>query len=139
MFRLAQHFACDRRGVAFPEGQELQQVGNRIAFGPSEVDVRDVARAISDVQQERRDRVWNGRALAPQHAKAVLADPGDVQDLAKLRGIAWLNLEKDYRVAGRQMVRFARLTQLVFVLLFVAVSRTVRDDVDGAFAADLLQ
>ena len=40
---LAQHFARDRRGVAFAEGQELQQVDDRIAFGPAEVGVRDLA------------------------------------------------------------------------------------------------
>ena len=41
--RLPEHFARDRRGVPLAERQELQQVGDRIPFGPAEVGVRDLA------------------------------------------------------------------------------------------------
>src|SRR5688500_13971642 len=40
---LAQHLAADRRHVALTEGEELEQVGDRIAFGPAEVGVRHLA------------------------------------------------------------------------------------------------
>ena len=68
---LAQHFARDRRRVALAEGQELQQVGDRVAFRPAEVGVRDLAGPVADVQQQRRDRVGNRRAHAAQHAVAI--------------------------------------------------------------------
>ena len=48
---------ADRRGVALAEGEELQQVGDRVAFGPAEVGVRHLAGAIADVQQQAGDGV----------------------------------------------------------------------------------
>ena len=54
---LAQHFARDRRRVAFAERQELQQVDDRVAFGPAEVGVRDLSGLVADVEQQRGDGV----------------------------------------------------------------------------------
>ena len=46
---LAQHFAGHRRRVAFAEGEELQQIGDGIAFGPAEVRVRDGPGFVADI------------------------------------------------------------------------------------------
>ena len=62
---LAQHLARDRRRIAFAEGEKLQEIGNRIPFRPSEVDVRDVAGLVPDVEQEGGNRIRNRRTLAP--------------------------------------------------------------------------
>src|SRR5688572_3527330 len=45
-FRFSEHFAAHRCGVTFAEGQELEQVGNRIAFRPAEIGVRNAERAV---------------------------------------------------------------------------------------------
>ena len=51
---LAQHLARDRRDVALAEGEELQQVDDRVAFGPAEVGVRHLAGAVADVRAAGR-------------------------------------------------------------------------------------
>jgi hypothetical protein len=48
-FRLSQNLAGHWGRVALSQRQELQQVRNRVAFGPSEVHMRDFAGAIADV------------------------------------------------------------------------------------------
>ena len=66
--RLPEHFAGHGRGVPFAERQKLQQVRDRIAFGPAEVRVRNLARLIADEQQQGGDGVGDRGARAPQHA-----------------------------------------------------------------------
>src|SRR5439155_11118999 len=68
VFSLPQHFARDRRRVALPERQELQQIRDGVALGPPEVHVRNPSRAIADVEQQRGNRVGNRRALTRQDA-----------------------------------------------------------------------
>ena len=70
-FGLAQHLARDRRGVSFAERQELHQVDDRVAFGPAEVGVRQLAGRVADVEQQRGDRVRDGRARGAQDAIAA--------------------------------------------------------------------
>ena len=43
--------------LAHPEEQEAQQLGDRVALGPLEVDVRDHPGAVAHVQQQRGQRV----------------------------------------------------------------------------------
>ena len=49
--RFAQDFVRDGRGVALPEEEETEDVGDRISFRPLEIDVRDLARDLLDVYQ----------------------------------------------------------------------------------------
>src|SRR5437588_6607 len=57
VFRLPEHFARHRRGIAFAEGEELEKIRDRIAFRPSEVDVRNLSRAVANVEEQRGNRV----------------------------------------------------------------------------------
>src|SRR5215510_16016705 len=84
---LSEDLARHRRGVAFAEREELQQIGDRVAFGPSEVDMRDLTGLISDVDQQRRDRVWNRRTPREQHAVAADLDASQLQHIAELRRV----------------------------------------------------
>ena len=127
-FDLAQHLARDRRGIALAERQELQQVGNRVALGPPEVDVRDHAGLIADVEQQRRDRVGNRRALRAQNQVAAHLDALHPQHVAELGRIAWLDFQEQHRLVGRHVVRIAGLAHLVLVLRGQARPRPVGDD-----------
>ena len=50
--RLSQDLPRHRCDVALAEGQELQQVRDRVPFGPPEIRMRWLARAIADEQQQ---------------------------------------------------------------------------------------
>ena len=116
-FGLTQDLSCDWRRVAFAEGEELQEIGDRVAFGPPEVHVRQLARPVANLEQQRGDGVGNRGALAAKHAEAVHLRPVHDQHLAELRRIAGLHLEKQHRIVDRDVMRIARLAQLVLVLL----------------------
>ena len=99
-FRLPQDLAGDRRRISLTEGQELEQVSERIALGPAEVRVRDTARLVPDVKKQRRDRVRYRRADA---AKDVMA--GDVhavheEGTAEFGDVAWTDFEEEHTLAG---------------------------------------
>src|SRR5262245_6867157 len=55
--RLPEHFPGHGRGVAFAEREELQEIRDRVAFGPPEVCMRYLPRLVADEQQQRRDGV----------------------------------------------------------------------------------
>jgi len=83
--RLTEHFARDGRGVPFAEGEELQQIRDRVAFGPAEVRVRDLAGLIADVQQERGDRIRDRRTDGAQDVMAADVDAFHFQLVRSLR------------------------------------------------------
>ena len=105
----AQHFAAHGRRVAFAEREELQQIRERIAFGPAEVRVRDAVRPIAQIEQQAGDRVGNGGAAAAQDVVAVHVHAADVQDLRERRRVARLDLQEQHEVARPQVVRLPRL------------------------------
>ena len=77
----AEDFAGDGRDLAYPQGEEAQQVHRRVAFSPLEVDVRLPSGVVTQVQQQRCQRIGNGRALNLQHAMALVGDVAfDVED-----------------------------------------------------------
>ena len=47
---LTQHFMCDRSGIAFAECYVLQEVGKRVSFTPTEIDVREFPGLIPKVK-----------------------------------------------------------------------------------------
>src|SRR4249920_4137956 len=93
--------------------------------------MRDLPGAITDVQQQRRDRVGNCRAPAAQYA--VLADAGalKLQNLAELRGVARTHLEEQHRIPGRQVMRVRCLRELPCVLDERSVAWAVGNDPEG--------
>ncbi len=129
---LAQDFARDRRRVAFAERQELQQVDNRIAFGPPEVGVRDLPGLVADVDEERRDGVGDRRADAAQHAVLADLDAFDVEVPAELGHVSRPHFQEEHLLVGCQVVRIAGLAQLVLVLLGKPGIRSIGDDSDRA-------
>ena len=114
---LPEHLARDGRRVALAERQELQQVDDRIAFGPAEVRVRDLAGAIPDEQQQARDRVGDGRAHTPKYVVPGDIRSRDLQRSAEVGHVAGTHFEKQHRLVERKVMRLARLPQLVLVLL----------------------
>ena len=129
-FGLPQHFTRHRSGVAFPEREELQQVGDGISLGPAEVRVRKHARDVADMQEQGRDRVRHRRADAPEDAMPVHIGTGHLELVSELRRIAGTHFEEKDRLVRRQMMRIASLAKLAVVLLAVAGVRPVRDDAD---------
>src|SRR5579864_8650932 len=69
---LPQDYACDGCRVALAEREELQQIRDGIAFGPSEVRMPDLAGLVPDVQQQRRDCVRDRGTRASEHAFAAI-------------------------------------------------------------------
>src|SRR4029453_5971442 len=113
------------------ERQELQEIRDRIAFRPTEVGVRHLTGPIANVYQQRRDRIWDGGALAAQHAVRPDPRPFHVEEAAELRRVARSDLEKQYRVFLRNVVRVARFVQFELVFLQRSVPGTVGTDPDG--------
>ena len=56
-FRAAQHLAGDRGDLAVAEDEEADQVADRVALGPGEVGVRDLAGAVAEGEEDGGDRV----------------------------------------------------------------------------------
>src|SRR5262245_19297649 len=104
-FRLSQDLARDRRGIALAKCEELEQVGNRISFGPAEVRVRNLTGFISYVEQESRDRVGNRRADAAQDVMAVHVHAAHDEVAAELGRVTKPHLEEQHAIARRQMMR----------------------------------
>lgn len=65
-FRLPEHFPRHGSGAPFAECQKLQEIRNRVPFGPPEVRVRNLTRLIADEEQERGDGVGDRGACAIQ-------------------------------------------------------------------------
>ena len=91
---MPQHFAGDRRHVAFAKGQELKEVDDGIAFGPAEVGVRDGPRVIPTVQQKGRDRVRDRGAHTAEHTVGSHLRSGDAQPIAERGGVTGTDLEE---------------------------------------------
>src|SRR5690242_12757078 len=68
-----QHFMCHRRHIASSEKQKLEQISDRIAFGPLEVAMRDLPRGSLQMNQQGRYRVSDNRTLGAQDS--VTAKP----------------------------------------------------------------
>ncbi len=126
--RLPQHLAGDRRDLALPEQEEPQELRERIALRPLEVDVRLLPGAVPDGEQQRGQRVGDAGALQRQHPVAV------VQHLAvhgehglELRGVLDRHLDEDQVVLGRDVVVRPDLALLLLVLGEVAAVGLVGD------------
>src|SRR5205085_10679197 len=88
MLGLAQHLARHRRDVAIAEQDEAQLVEDRVALGPGEVGVRELAGLVAQIEQERGDGVGYGRALGAQHAVAGDLLAMHYEHIFELRGVA---------------------------------------------------
>src|SRR5262245_27886421 len=84
-FGLAEDLAADWSSVAFAEGEELEEIRDRVAFRPAEVGVRNRAGAIAEIQQQPGDGVGDRRTRASQHAVAADVDARHLEDIGKLR------------------------------------------------------
>jgi len=73
---LPQHFARHRRGVPFAERQELQQIHDRVAFGPPEVRVRDLVRQDAKFAIQKRTGAHTRFAVAWRPVPAMKEPKG---------------------------------------------------------------
>src|SRR5262249_36718908 len=65
LLSLSQHFVSNRRSIAFAESDVLEKVGKRIAFAPSEVNVRYLPGQVTKIKEKGSDCVghcWCSRA-----------------------------------------------------------------------------
>ena len=62
-FGASQDFSGDGGDLADTKEEEAEQIGNGVAFGPFQVEVRLSAGYVSDVQQERGEGVRDGGAF----------------------------------------------------------------------------
>lgn len=73
-FGLAEDFAGDGGDFALAEEEEPEELGEGIAFGPLEVDVRPLSGHVARVQQQGGQRVGDGGTLQAEHAVAAVQD-----------------------------------------------------------------
>src|ERR1043165_2740664 len=59
-FGLPEHFARHGRGVAFTEDDVTEQILQRVALAPTEIDVRHLAGRVAQMEQKRSDGVRHG-------------------------------------------------------------------------------
>src|SRR5687767_11040610 len=85
---LAQDLTGDRRGVTLAQREVLQHVGDRVALRPAEVRVGSLLGRLLDVQEQRRDGVGDGGALAAKHAVPAHLHAAHVEVLAEVRSVA---------------------------------------------------
>src|SRR5215208_1403489 len=131
--RLPQDLVRDGGGVPLPKEQVAEQVHNRVALGPPEIAVRRLVGGVAQVQQQRGDGVGDDRALGTQDLVAADLHALHLQHVLELRGIFYLYLEEEDRLACRDVVVLALLLLLAGVLLgVVAAAPPVGDDVDVA-------
>src|SRR4029453_4094983 len=126
-FGVAQYLSGDGRDLTVAEDEVAQHVHDWVALGPAEVDERQLARLVADVEQQGRDRVGHGRALGPQDAVAVAFLPGDPQHRPEPRGGAHGYLQEQHGVAGRDVVVRAFLAFFLQVLALVALVGLIGD------------
>ena len=109
---------------------------NRYAIGLPSVQPKYACGMMSVVSRRCRAAAPRSRSESPGSGTA---EPGirrppplDPQHLAELRRVAGPDLQEQHRLVRRQVMRIARLVQLVLVLGDVALVGAVRDDPDGA-------
>src|SRR5258706_8303056 len=90
--RLAEHFARDRRGVSLTKSQELQQIDDGVAFGPSEVRVGDLTGPVADVQKERGNCIGYRRTGRAKHVVPADIGAGHFERAGKIRYVSGSDL-----------------------------------------------
>src|ERR1043165_6789269 len=133
VFGLTQHLMRDRSGIAFTEGNELEQISQRVSFAPTKIDVREPSGLIAQVHQEGSDCVRHCRAFGSQNTIAVNMLATDLQHTCKFRSVAWIDFEEDDWLARRNMIILALLLLLRAIFLGVAAITAVSDDSDRSF------
>src|SRR5205085_4770099 len=93
-FGLAQDFARHGRGVAFTKDDVIEQILQRVAFAPTEIDVRHLAGRVAQVQQDGTDGVRHGRTFRAQDAKAIHVHAAHAEFARELRGVARLHFKE---------------------------------------------
>ena len=126
---LAEDFAGDRRGLALAEQDEPHQVGERVTFGPLEVQVWAHSGLVPDLEHDRGEGVGHRRAAGAQHPVAVDVDAVDVEFLGKVRGVGDVDLEEDDGAAVGDRIEGALFELLVPVFGEVPGLALVRNDV----------
>ena len=132
LFGLAEDLAGDRSGFALAEQHEAHEVGEWVALGPLEVQVRTDSRLVPDAEHDRGEGVGYGRAVRAQHAVTVDLDAVDVEFLGEVGRVGHVDLEEDDRAAVGDRVESALFEFLVPVLGEVAGLAFVRDHVQLA-------
>jgi hypothetical protein len=101
---LAQHLVRHRSDVALAEGDVLEEIQHGIALGPTKVDVRDLARALPQMEEEGGNGIGHGGTLGPEHTMAADAQALDPKDARERAGVLHADLEEDHGGVRRQMM-----------------------------------
>ena len=96
------------RDFAFAEGQEPQQVGDRVALRPAEVDVRHQPGDVADVQQDGGDRVRDNGPVDLQDPVPVPGDAADLERGLEVRGVVHHDFQEQRLVVQRQVADLDR-------------------------------
>src|SRR5439155_25029670 len=92
------------------------QVTDGVALAPTEIDVRDLFGPISQIQQQRGDRIWHRRCFGSEDPISGHLEPADLKLACELRRITDIDLVKKNRISRGYMVVAAFLELLVPVL-----------------------
>ena len=132
----AEDFMRDWGGVTFAEEEEPEDVCDRVAFGPFEVDVRDTPRDFFDVDQCSCDGVGDHGTSGVQDA--MLSQPGTVdhQVLSEFRSIRSFDFEEeDGNMFGKAMELTDEGFDAIEILNCCDCLGTTGDKADGLIAA----
>src|SRR5260370_557043 len=99
----------------FEEGEELDEIDDRVALGPAEVGVRNLPGLIGDVQQERRDRVGDRRAGRAKHVVAAYVGARHLERAGEVRYVSGSDLQEEDGLVLWQMMGLAGLAHLFLV------------------------
>ncbi len=87
-----------------PNSKISDQVLDRIALAPSEIDVRYFSRTVAKVQQKGGDRIWNGRCMRSQDLVSSDINAADLKFSGEFGRIADIDLIEQDRIGRRYMV-----------------------------------
>src|SRR5262245_9908553 len=131
-FSLPQYLMRHRSSVSLTEKYEFQNVPDRVAFSPSEIDVRNLPSHVTRVQQEGGDRVGHGGT--PRSQNPILSDPhaSHSQDARKVRNVARPHLKEEHGVIGGNVIVPPLLFLFQPIFVHVTSVRTIGDDPNRA-------
>src|SRR5215217_9366171 len=129
---LPQDLVGDRSGIPLPEEDVADHIRKRVALRPTQVAVGSLACFVTQVQEKRGYGVGHHRALPPQYPVSPHVHASQLKHfLLELRGVFYVDLQKQDRHILRDVVELPLLLQLPCVLLgVVGEAAAMGDDVD---------
>ena len=137
-FRLPKYLSRNGSRIAFTKKDVSGKIHYRIALAPAEINVRDLTRTVADIQQQRRDRVWDRGCFRPQDLISLDIHASYREAAGKFGCIANVDLIKQDRIGRGDMIIDPFLVFLKPIFGHVARFASICHDSYIALGADFL-